>query len=164
MTIALGRDVGVNTILGRPFIKGLQCVYDDYNAVVEARLLDASPFNVLFMVPQRYTTNKNNCKDGCSHNSDIIAALRHASKVLNGNVAEKTVAATVSDHATPTASLAGSDDSIEFTPERGFGRGSVLWGQARPNTPRAPVKRARFEKDAVPESALRDDDYASEDE
>eukprot|EP00956_Cyclotella_meneghiniana_P009863 scaffold13641_cov42-Cyclotella_meneghiniana.AAC.7 len=166
MTIALGRDIGVNTILGRPFIKSLQCVYDDYNAIVEARLLDASPFNVLFMVPQRYTTNKNNCKDGCSHNSDIVAALRQASnsKVLNGNVATKTQADTVSDHATPTASLAGSDDSIEFTPERGFGRGSVLWGKARPITPCAPVKRARFEKDAVPQSALRDDDYASDDD
>jgi hypothetical protein len=55
-TIAIGKSVGVNTIFGKPFIKSLQCTYDCYNNTVEAGLLNAPPFKITDMYPQRYDT------------------------------------------------------------------------------------------------------------
>ena len=55
-TIAIGSGVGVNTIIGKPFQKALQCIHDSYNSTVEARLLDTAPFVVTEIHPQRYDT------------------------------------------------------------------------------------------------------------
>eukprot|EP00956_Cyclotella_meneghiniana_P020206 scaffold35356_cov44-Cyclotella_meneghiniana.AAC.2 len=76
--IALGKDVGVNTILGMPFIDKFQCTYDGYNEVVEAKILDSTPFKVTRMVPQRYNTGDRAPSDKCCNHSsaDILAALR----------------------------------------------------------------------------------------
>ena len=55
-SIALGNNVGVNTIVGKTFIKGLQCIYDSLSNVLESKLLNVPPFPITDMYPQRYTT------------------------------------------------------------------------------------------------------------
>eukprot|EP00956_Cyclotella_meneghiniana_P033443 scaffold96232_cov31-Cyclotella_meneghiniana.AAC.1 len=55
-SIALGNNVGVNTIVGKTFIKGLQCIYDSLSNVLESKLLNVPPFPIMDMYPQRYTT------------------------------------------------------------------------------------------------------------
>ena len=55
-SIALGNNVGMNTIVGKTFIKGLQCIYDSLSNVLESKLLNVPPFPITDMYPQRYTT------------------------------------------------------------------------------------------------------------
>lgn len=70
--IAIGPNVGVNTIVGKPFIKALQCIYDAFCGVVEAKLLDSPPFKVIEMYPQRYDTND---KVGPSSTNSTYSAI-----------------------------------------------------------------------------------------
>lgn len=69
-TIAIGSSVGVNTIVGQPFIKSLKCVYDAHNNTVEARELNSEPFPVTNMFPQRYDTHRQS-----SHNPNYAAIV-----------------------------------------------------------------------------------------
>ena len=73
-SIAIGNSVGVNTILGAPFIESLQCVHDSHNNVVEAKLLNCEPFRVTKLQPQRYNTTKLPGKSDPVYSS-IIAKL-----------------------------------------------------------------------------------------
>ncbi|KAL3787769.1 LOW QUALITY PROTEIN: hypothetical protein HJC23_009820, partial [Cyclotella cryptica] len=62
--IAIGSHVGVNTILGKTFIKSLHCHNDATSSAVEAKLLNVAPFPVTDMFPQRY-----DCTDKVSRSS-----------------------------------------------------------------------------------------------
>jgi hypothetical protein len=73
--IALGKHVGVNTILGKPFIDTLHCVHDSFNKVVEAKLLDSKPFKVAEMVPQRYACTKAGAPSDNKNYAAIVATL-----------------------------------------------------------------------------------------
>jgi hypothetical protein len=82
MTIAIGRDVGVNTIIGKPFIKGLQCVHDSGNNSVVAKLLNVAPFPVTEMFPQRYN-NHEKLSDSVDPNfTTIISKLNALTAML----------------------------------------------------------------------------------
>jgi hypothetical protein len=73
--IALGRDVAVNTIVGKPFIDTLHCVHDSFNKVVEAKLLDCKPFRVTEMIPQRYACTKAGAPNTDGNYAAIVATL-----------------------------------------------------------------------------------------
>lgn len=75
MTIAIGRDVGVNTIVGKPFIKGLQCVHDSGNNSVIAKVLNVAPFPVTEMFPQRYNNHDKLTDSSDPTYSTIISKL-----------------------------------------------------------------------------------------
>eukprot|EP00956_Cyclotella_meneghiniana_P029879 scaffold73754_cov22-Cyclotella_meneghiniana.AAC.2 len=160
--LALGKDVGVNTILGMPFIDKFQCMYDGYNEVVEAKILDTSPFKVTRMVPQRYNTGDRAPSDKCCNHSsaDILDALRKCSDFMDGTSVATVATAEVKDGNSVTlgGSILDSEDSgSEAVPGTPISRGSILWGKAKASTPPAPNKRARFAEDGVPESTLRND-------
>ena len=55
-SIAIGNNVGVNTIVGKTFIKGLQCIYDSLSGALESSF-DVPPFPITDMHPQRYDTS-----------------------------------------------------------------------------------------------------------
>jgi hypothetical protein len=57
-SIAMGNNVGVNTIVGKHFFTKLGCVIDLANGVVEATKLRTKPFAIDEMFPQRYDTEK----------------------------------------------------------------------------------------------------------
>eukprot|EP00956_Cyclotella_meneghiniana_P033505 scaffold96622_cov36-Cyclotella_meneghiniana.AAC.1 len=56
LSLAIGNNVGVNTIVGKTFIRSLQCIYDSLGGVLETRLLNVAPFPVTDMFPQHYST------------------------------------------------------------------------------------------------------------
>ena len=56
LSFALGNNVGVNTIVGKTFIRSLQCIYDSLGGVLETRLLNIAPFPVTEIFPQHYST------------------------------------------------------------------------------------------------------------
>lgn len=56
-SIALGDDVGVNTIVGKGFLKALGCIIDMRTGAIEATNLRSKPFPVTEMFPQRYDTD-----------------------------------------------------------------------------------------------------------
>eukprot|EP00970_Alexandrium_tamarense_P000872 scaffold103_cov193-Alexandrium_tamarense.AAC.3 len=51
-SIAIGKSVAVNLILGQPFIKGLQCILDSHSNTVNAQFIKNGVFKVIDMVPQ----------------------------------------------------------------------------------------------------------------
>ena len=51
-SIAIGKSVAVNLILGQPFIKGLQCILDSHSNTVNAQFIENGVFKVVDMVPQ----------------------------------------------------------------------------------------------------------------
>ena len=147
-TIAIGSSVGVNTIVGKPFQKALQCIHDSYNGTVEARLLDTAPFVVTEMHPQRYdTTDK---VKGASGNPNYAAIVQTLEKYSKAMIAPADVASSK----TSESSLFDSDSasSVDTEVEK---RGSVIWGKAKEVKPRK--KRIRFEDNDVPLNCLRDD-------
>jgi hypothetical protein len=75
MTIALGNDIGVNTIVGKPFIKGLKCVHDSDNNTVDAKLLNVGPFPVTEMFPQRYNSHEKLKDSGDPTYSAIVSKI-----------------------------------------------------------------------------------------
>ena len=82
-TIAIGPSVGVNTIIGKPFLQSLQCVYDSYNNVMEARLLDTAPFNIVDLQPQRYKTDQLVVRSSVNPSyASIIKKLRDYESIL----------------------------------------------------------------------------------
>jgi hypothetical protein len=75
MTIALGNDIGVNTIVGKPFCKGMQCVHDSFNNTVDAKLLNVAPFPVTEMFPQSYNSHDKVKESGNPTYTSIVSKL-----------------------------------------------------------------------------------------
>ena len=46
-SIAIGKSVAVNLILGQPFIKGLQCISDSHSNTVNAQFIENGVFKVI---------------------------------------------------------------------------------------------------------------------
>eukprot|EP00956_Cyclotella_meneghiniana_P030364 scaffold76080_cov21-Cyclotella_meneghiniana.AAC.1 len=99
-----------------PFIDKFQCMYDGYNEVVEAKILDATPFKVTRMVPQRYNTGDRAPSAKCRNHSsaDILDALRKCSEFIDGTSVATVATAEVKDNGnsvTPGGSIFDSEDS-----------------------------------------------------
>ena len=100
-TIAIGSHVGVNTILGKTFIKSLHCHYDATSSVVEAKLLNVAPFPVTDMFPQRYDcTDKVSQSSGrtAKNYSSIVSVLDHIQNTMLNSVVPATLPYTRVDH------------------------------------------------------------------
>ncbi|KAL3803007.1 hypothetical protein HJC23_008983 [Cyclotella cryptica] len=84
-TIAIGLHVGVNTILGKTFIKSLHCHYDATSGVVEAKLLNVAPFPMTDMFTQRYDCTDKVSPSSCrlaKNYSSIVSILDHIKKTM----------------------------------------------------------------------------------
>ena len=117
-TIAIGSHVGVNTILGKTFIKSLHCHYDATSGVVEAKLLNVAPFPVTDMFPQRYDcTDKVSHASGhmTKHYSGIVSVLDRIQNTMLHPVVPATPQYTLVDHSVPIRkrwhNVIGPDDS-----------------------------------------------------
>jgi len=183
-SLAIGNNVGVNTIVGKTFIKALQCVYDSLGGVLETRLLNVAPFPITDMYPQHYST-EDKVTDALPDKSyaSIVQKLTAYEKVLgtlqgthdlqgtnitnptakdnhNALIEDKKMAATV-----PKENNNGLTPGYTPFHNGGFDTGFVSdspndydYSRAR----KLRTKQARFFQPS-PVSCLRDD-YASDDE
>ena len=91
-SIAMGNHVGVNTILGKGFIKAFGCIVDMSSGAVESKILRCKPFAITEMFPQRYDTDNkvstnppNPNYAGIVKQIDLISRLFNANTVSMGN-------------------------------------------------------------------------------
>jgi hypothetical protein len=167
-TIALGRSVTVNTIIGNSFINSLHCVYDAALGIVDAKMLNAAPFKVIKCIPQRYSTADKVKTNQSGNYSATVKALEDIEKAIGDNATPSHVAPwtyhpkpfgptaspksfTSSGAASVTSS--GSDSDSER-------RSCAIWGKAKKPDGVSidkPTKRLRFKDDLDVASPLQDD-------
>jgi hypothetical protein len=85
--IALGQNIGVNTIIGIPFIKGTQCLYDPVSDTVVSRVLDTEPFKVINMQPQCYDSTPFMPKAKTDLAPNVAAVQRKLEEIFTAQMA-----------------------------------------------------------------------------
>ncbi|KAL3802962.1 hypothetical protein HJC23_011585, partial [Cyclotella cryptica] len=141
-TIAIGSHVGVNTVLGKTFIKSLHCHYDATSSVVEAKLLNVAPFPVTDMFPQRY-----DCTDKVSQSSGRPAKNYSSIVSILDRIHDTMLTSVVP--ATPSYSNVDHSSIIRKRPHNVIGPDDSSTGYATylsDNTDALPAARIRVER------------------
>jgi hypothetical protein len=85
-SIAMGNHVGVNTILGKGFIKAFGCIVDMNSGAVESKVLRCKPFAITEMFPQRYDTDgKVSVKPPNPNYAGIVKQVDLISRLFSAN-------------------------------------------------------------------------------